>query len=64
MRDLREERAERPDEPIFRIGSALISMTVIGAAMGAVRATWSVSFAFCLAAARKKGERESWVVVC
>ena len=53
MRDVREERPERPDEPIFRIGSALISMTVIGAAMGAVRATWSVSllaFGFALAA--------------
>ncbi len=41
MRDPREEPQARPDDAIFRIGTALTSSVVAGAALGAVKATWS-----------------------
>merc|ERR1739848_446389 len=41
MRNVREDVQERPDDAVFRIGTALTSSIVAGAALGAVRATWS-----------------------
>ena len=43
MRNVREDVQERPDDAVFRIGTALTSSIVAGAALGAVKATWSVS---------------------
>mmetsp|Transcript_11625 Transcript_11625/g.21801 ORF Transcript_11625/g.21801 Transcript_11625/m.21801 type:complete len:159 (-) Transcript_11625:43-519(-) len=41
MRNVREDVQERPDDAVFRIGTALTSSIVAGAALGAVKATWS-----------------------
>ena len=43
MRDPREPTQARPADAVGRIGTAMTSSVIAGAALGAVRATWSVS---------------------